>query len=45
MLGAVNAIPIVITYLYISQRARCFYYIFVVLVIDAVTSVAKLNYH
>ena len=40
-----TTLPIVIPYLFISQRARCFYYVFVIFGIDAVTSVAKLNYH
>ena len=44
-LHMVLMLPILIPYNWISQRARCFYYLFCVLTIGALTSMAKLFYH
>ena len=44
-LAVIGGGPAVISYLFISQRARSFYYIVASVGIDALTSVAKLNYH
>ena len=44
-LAVISSVPIIIPYIFISQRARSFYYLFVSLMIEAITAVAKLNYH
>ena len=37
--------PLIILYLLITERARCFYYVVMFFTIQAVTSVQKLYYH
>ena len=44
-LAAIGAGPVIIPYLFISQRSKSFYYLFATIVIDALTSISKLNYH
>ena len=44
-LAAVNMLPIVLLYPQLGQRSRCFYYVFLALSIDTISSVTKLHDH
>jgi membrane-associated phospholipid phosphatase len=44
-LTLVNAVPMLVPYYWIEQRPRCFYYVVVILAIDAIMAVSKLNDH
>ena len=44
-LAAATFIPFIYTYLYLSERSRCFYYIFVMFTIDAFSTMLKLADH
>ena len=44
-LGAIQAVPVIACLLYFKQRARCFYYVFVIGCITLATNVTKLYYH
>ena len=40
-----TVLPFALTYFFIEQRSRCFYYVFVILSIDACQSILKLASH
>ena len=44
-LTLVETLPIAIPYLFISERARCFYYVVMLMGIQGITSGQKLKYH
>ena len=44
-LATINVLPIALTYMLIEQRSHCFYYVFIVVGIEACSNILKLQNH